>query len=503
MRTGLSSLKWNGSELIARGMPQIPWVGLTQPDGSQIGGDTSPETSVDAGAKTITQKYQWGTVHYVYTNDASRFFVDVTIQNTSSTPVGMFIMEVLQLRFPARPAEYDGGTSMVGWNMGSPTVIHTSFGSGSLALTNEDVASPLMIGWPWALDSAKTVFPLRVLTGGDSMYPTSYPSIDRPIPVGASLHFRLGLRFGAADATNYDLAGDVYQSFAKAYPSTVKWTDRRPIASLFLTSYNGTYAKNPRRWFGDGAVDVTSPAGVAAFQQRLLKYADDSVAICKAEGAQGAITWDAEGEQFPQSTSYIGDPRLIETMAPEIVGAIDAYFKKFTDAGLKIGMTIRPQQLVLSDSNQQASQQDVADPGALMIQKIAYAHSRWGATLFYIDSNGGPDNPMDVKYFRAVAAAFPDVLLIPEQSNLGYYAVSAPYGQLNMGVTGTPPEVLWAYPQAFRVFTVGDADIPDNLAALVNSVRRGDALFFRGWFDSGENPQVKQIYQQAAQGAAN
>ena len=83
---------------------------------------------------------------------------------------------------------------------------------------------------------------------------------------------------------------------------------------------------------------------------------------------------------------------------------------------------------------------------------------------------------MDVKFFRAVAAAFPDVLLIPEQSNLGYYAVSAPYGQLNMGVKGTPEEVLWAYPQAFRVFTVGDADIAGNLGALVTSVRRGCAL---------------------------
>jgi hypothetical protein len=75
-----------------------------------------------------------------------------------------------------------------------------------------------------------------------------------------------------------------------------------------------------------------------------------------------------------------------------------------------------------------------------------------------------------------------------------YYAITAPYGQLNMGCTGTPATVVQTYPNAFSVFTISDADVTDNMAALVSAVARGDALFFRGWFAATENAQVEEIY---------
>jgi hypothetical protein len=497
---GLTSLEWNGTEMLASGAPMISWVSLIQPDGSWSTGDTNCTTTVDVANRILTQKFAWGSISYAYTTTQTQLFADVTIQNTSTTPVGMFIMQLAELKFPQTPTEYDGSDPMVAWNMGNPSIIPTTFGSGKLEISNEDVVNPLMVGWPWSVDSTKTTFPLMILTGQDSMYPTSFPFINRPVPAGGSIEFKIGFRFGAAEASNFALASDLYQTFATAFPYTLQWTDHRPIAQLFLANQNGSYPTNPRCWFGDSTVDTTTAAGIAAFQQRVLAYADQSVAICKAENAQAAVTWDIEGEQFPQATTYIGDPRLVSTLDPEMSGVIDAYFKKFTDAGLKIGMTIRPQQLVLSDSNQQAYQQEVADPGQLMLQKITYAYNRWGATVFYVDSNGGPDNPMDPKFFQEVTKALPGVLLIPEHSNMEYYSITAPYGQLNMGVTGTPGNVLWAYPQAFSVFTISDGDVTDNMAILVNSVMRGDALFFRGWFNANENPQVQQIYQQAAAG---
>ena len=114
--------------------------------------------------------------------------------------------------------------------------------------------------------------------------PHQLPVSQPPHPGRRFPAFSAEPRFGPAGATRNDLASDVYQAFTTAFPSTLTWTDHRPIASLFLTSYNGTYPKNPRRWFGDGAVDITTPAGVVAFQQRLLKDADGAVARCKAEG---------------------------------------------------------------------------------------------------------------------------------------------------------------------------------------------------------------------------
>jgi hypothetical protein len=496
--TGLTSMNWNGTEMLSSGVPNIQYVGLNQPDGSWTSGDTSPTTTADVTDRILTQTYSWGTIRYAYTTTQTQLFVDVTVQNTSSTPVGMFMMQVAAIHFPSTPSQYDGSDPMMAWNMGNPSIIPTSFGAaGTMALTNEDVVNPLMIGLPWALDGAQTVFPVLALTGQDGMLPSSYPEINRQIAAGGSLEFKLGFRFGPAGTTNYQLAGDIYQRLAAAFPQTLQWTDHRPVAQLFLSNYNGTYPTNPRRWFGDSTVDVTTPAGVAAFQQRVLAYAQQSVQICQAENAQAAITWDIEGEQFAQPTSYIGDPRLVDTLAPEISGVIDAYFKTFTNAGIRVGMTIRPQQLVLSDSNQEAAQTEVADPGQLMIQKMTYAYNRWGATVFYVDSNGAPDNPMDPQFFQEVVKALPNVLIIPEHANMEYYSITAPYGQLNMGVTGTPPDVVWTYPQAFSVFTISDADVTDNMTALVNSVARGDALFFRGWFAAAENSQVTQIYSAA------
>ena len=500
--SGLSSLKWNGTEMLATGVPTLSWVGLIQPDGSWATGDSNPTSTADVANQTLTQKFAWGSITYAYTTTATQVFATVTVQNTSSTPMGEFIMQLAEIKFPSTPAEFDGSDPIMAWNMGNPSIIQTSFNGGTLDTTNEDVANPLMIGWPWSLDSGKTTFPLLVLTGGDSMLPSSYPFMDRQVPAGGSITFKIGLRFGPSGATKYQLAGDVYQTFASTFPQTLNWPDKRPIAQIMIANQNGTYATNPRCWFGDFSVDTTTPAGVAAFQQRLLAFADTAVGFCKSENAQAAITWDIEGEQFPQNTTYIGDPTFINTLDPEMSGVVDAYFKKFTDAGIRVGMTIRPQQLVVSGSGSTLSawQQEVADPGALMITKMTYAYKRWGATVFYVDSNGAPDNPMDPKFFQAVAAALPNVLVIPEHSNMEYYAITAPYGQLNMGITGPPADAVWTYPQAFDVFTISDADVTDNITTLVNSVARGDILFFRGWFNANENPQVQQIYQQAAAG---
>jgi hypothetical protein len=507
---GLDSLRWNGTEMLAAGAPAISWVGLVQPDGSWTTGDSNPVTTVDAGNQTLTQKFAWGSITYAYTATQTQMFANVTIQNGSTTPVGEFIMQLAEIEFPSTPKEYDGSDPMVGWGMGNPTIIPATFGEGTgagmgagmLDVTDEDVVNPLMVGWPWSLNGAKTIFPLLVETGGNSMLPSSYPCINRQIPAGGTLRFTIGFRFGPAGSTKEQLAGDVYQRFAAAFPQTLKWTDRRPIAQLFLASQNGTYATNPRCWFGDSSVDTTTAAGIAAFQERVLAYAQQAVAICQGENAQAAITWDIEGEQFPQNTTYIGDPRLIGTLDPEMSGVVDAYFKTFTNAGIRVGMTIRPQQLVVSGSGSTlgAYQEEVADPGALMIEKMSYAYQRWGATVFYVDSNGAPDCPMDPKFFQAVAAALPNVLVIPEHANMEYYSITAPYGQLNMGVTGTPAEITAVYPKAFSVFTISDGDVTGNMGALVSSVERGDALFFRGWFGANENAEVVQIYQEAGGG---
>ncbi len=204
---------------------------------------------------------------------------------------------------------------------------------------------------------------------------------------------------------------------------TLNWTDHRPIGELFPSGSGpaGHSATNPNGWFNDPNVNVTTPAGLAAFRTRLLAYADTSIQVLKWMNAQGAITWDIEGEQYDRA-DYIGDPRLATQLALELAfqNTIDAYFKTFTDAGLRVGVTIRAQD-VQFDANgpYQVTSTNLAKS---LIDKINYAKTHWGATLFYIDSN---DPNMDGAIFKQVSDAVPGVLLIPELQNTKDYAYSA------------------------------------------------------------------------------
>jgi hypothetical protein len=210
--------------------------------------------------------------------------------------------------------------------------------------------------------------------------------------------------------------------------------------------------------------------------------------------AQGMILWDVEGQEFPHATSYLGDPR---SLPPELDGVIDEFFQRFRDAGLRTGLCIRPQRPVRAAYAEGVFQMEVADPVENLNSKIAEAQRRWGCTLFYVDSNGDPSLPLDAGQFKKVAEAHPDVLLIPEQQNLLYYAYTAPYDELRQGVASTPPPVLRAYPGAFSVLQVADGPADERRDELVAAVKRGDILLFRGWFADVYNEKVKGIYREA------
>jgi hypothetical protein len=187
---------------------------------------------------------------------------------------------------------------------------------------------------------------------------------------------------------------------------------------LFLASNYHSSATNPRGWFNDPSLDVTGADGPQRFRKALLDYTDRSIAILKRTGAQGAIVWDLEGEQFPHKTTYIGDPRLLGRLAPEMVPVVDDFFERLRNAGLRVGLTVRPQQLVFD--NGQPRQTQVFDIKHILLEKIDYARARWGVSMFYVDSNGGIRRPDEVWQLRRLAEQRPDILLIPEHHYLPY-----------------------------------------------------------------------------------
>ena len=66
--------------------------------------------------------------------------------------------------------------------------------------------------------------------------------------------------------------------------------------------------------------------------------------------AQGFVFWDPEGSENPHPITYIDDPRLSKTLAPEFDEITDAYFKVLKDVGLRTGVCIRPTQVYCDEA---------------------------------------------------------------------------------------------------------------------------------------------------------
>jgi hypothetical protein len=227
-----------------------------------------------------------------------------------------------------------------------------------------------------------------------------------------------------------------------------------------------------------------------------MASADQTISILRDMNAQGMVLWDVEGEEFKHAITYIGDPRLLPSLAPEMDEFADAYFAKFRDAGFRVGLCVRPQ-VFTKTSGRTPEQRETVDPAKILIDKIAYARKRWDATLFYIDSNGAPNSPLDPDVFRKVVEQFPDVLLIPEHANLQYYAYSAPLRYLSRGTAVTPNQVRSVYPKAFSLINTTDGPIDDRYADLVSAVSHGDVLLYRAWYKDPANAKLKLIYEAA------
>lgn len=198
--------------------------------------------------------------------------------------------------------------------------------------------------------------------------------VSSDLAAGQTTTETLSLRFAAPERTpapDYsdrlrrllEVANDTFADWRTKVPISLKWPDRRPIGGLFPSNYPGCKSSsaadcpNPRGWTwmnGKDAPSITTPAGIAAFEAGALKWMNTSVNYCVdymgggnngPAQCQGLTVWSLEGQQYPQDISYIGAPDMLATLAPEMDAIADKMFKLITDAGLKCGVTLRPQQL--------------------------------------------------------------------------------------------------------------------------------------------------------------
>jgi hypothetical protein len=513
---GLESLSFNGQSLLRSAQE-----GELQPQKSVfravldalLPGPSSGVAMANMQPDTIDLSYRWGRISCAYGKQDNRITMRIEVSNTGPEPLNEFSVRLMELNFPSVPHGGPLEAGMFGFGFKGPEwlldqcppsipsaadlrfvvpIVPVDYGTGTLNFCSDDVDCSLNVPY-------STNFPAR----------TRYPFMIscRDIQPGASKTFNVSLRFGPAGARVQDLSGDVLERYARKYPFQVGWKDRRPIGAIFLAGPQINLASNPRRWVVNfGEIDVTNDKGKAAFRTALLKLADNSVQVLKDTGAQGMITWDPEGEEF-LGACYYGDPRLVPTLAPEIEfkndgakSVIDEYFEKFRAAGLRTGVCIRPQQIAMVDGKPVHQATDDEQAVQILRERIGYAKQRWGCTLFYVDSTATAGRPFYPDVFQAVAQTYPDVLLIPENESMRYFAYSAPLNSyVHHKITSTPAGARMVYPKSFSVLMAPDGDRPEDHDALLTAVRRGDILLFNGWYNGDGAGKIKKLYQEASQ----
>ncbi len=509
---------FGGAVWLADGGPKVTGAFFVKPDGTVYAAATeATETHREGG--TVRLSYPWGEVAVTAAPKPDRLDLatTVTLADGLDTLAALYV-QYGALRFPAEVKLenrawlfYTSGSAA--HNLGGPGVLGVLWGDKTLAFCNEQVVRPLAfgLGAPDAADP--NVRPVVSYTGRHPMARERYPWIDRPVQPGGSDRYALSLRFGEGSALNA-LTADLYVRYGQAYPYELKWEDRRPIGRAFVsTSPREGFPPpgNKRGWFNEAKVDVTTEAGLADFRTRLSAYADTCVRILRENDAQGIIVWDIEGQEQPHQISYLGDPR---SLPPEIEPEVDAFFQKFRDAGLRTGITLRPQRPLRPVYGEQVIQvgfTDRRDRFANLADKIKRAKERWGCTLFYLDSDvewvgdpvaipgaAGHSALKDAQLMADLLRAFPDTLFMPEWEDLRTYAYSAPYTQLNYNKLVEPPDyVRLAYPQSFFVNQCEGAARETQTEPLIGAVRAGNILYIEAWYGSPGNTYVCDLYRRA------
>jgi len=485
-------------------------------------GENNQGTNWDAASKTETYNFRWGTIKIQFSQTPESLEINIREWNRPNSDVILAGASVypLTLHFPTLPrgfvnASYPQGTS----NTSAPSVTVADFGAGQVVDVAPDASKPLY-SMLWPMGTGDAAYSVLVSTTTPDSLPEFFPRHDWPVLPGQTDVFRIALRFAPRGVATHSLAADAYSNWSQQYPAAIKWTDRRVIGTAYLAaspnqSSDNIDGANPRHYLGAG-MDLRTPEGLRLFQSRILAKAGEIVRNLRKLNAQGVITWDIEGQQYPQNTSYVCAPDQIAAAAPEMESVItdtssryvgkkldDAYFSIIRDAGFRVGVCIRPQRFtLLAEGGAQQVQLSAKGAEADMLRKIRYAHDRWGATLFYLDSTVEQNGrPLDATLFQRLAAAFPDILLIPEQSTSRHYAYTAPLKSfLFHNETATDANIRSYYPDAFSCILVNDSDtkrLLQSREALVAAVVAGDILMAHVDYWDPVNTSIVAMYDSA------
>lgn len=452
-------------------------------------------------------KYNFGELLYSCRQEKDVLFLTLTIKNMlpGDTLCGVNLIP-LQMVFPQRPVGFQPLYPYYHYNLDAPSIVTVDFRSGKFSLSNEEMAKNFFTGLIDVTTYDGSVL-YKVWASNipfNGMNTAGVPSLNLKLAPGKSYTYKLALRFYPPGTSVQQMASPVMAAYKNASGIKFSWSDRRMIGALVISSVSKQDGKsNPRGWLPTEKINTLTVAGRADLKAKILAYARQSVTILKDMDAQGMITWDIEGQQFPHAISYVGSPDKIKSVAPEMDAIADEYFNLFRKAGLRTGVCVRPQEFTLNKDGSWAVQKDVRDPASVLIRKIKYAYKRWGCTLFYIDSNVDSTTAlMSASIFKKVQEAVPYALLIPEHQNTRYYEYTAPYEDMRFGMTHMDEMTRAAYPSGFLVINTaegmhdaqGNRRVTDEM--LKASIQEGNILMFRAWYYDPGNAILKKVYQE-------
>lgn len=515
-------------------------------------GDKYKARTFDKTTHTVTTVYDWGSIAVQFSTSGNT--LNVLVAETNNAHSGCILegaaIYLANFHFPKLPARWENlNYPQIAYSTFGPSIITGDWGSGQVTTVDPSATDKLYTGFLNDGSGKPNYYPVASTIAPEGL-PSFAPKYSVPVQPGRTYRFRLSLRFSPSGTPHAKIASDVHASWSRAYPMlpSVKTWDRRPIGTVFLAVSPagggdltrpggcGPHSSNPRNYFRDCKMNVNTTAGLQAFQTRILKVAQTVVTVAQKYDWQGAITWDIEGEEWPQTTSYVCAPEQIAKIAPEMESIVSgqtgalaqyngqklatAYFALQTNSGLKVGVCIRPQQFVLKPDGT-ASQRALPDlhAASLLNTKMRFANSRWGVTMFYADSFVHPDGGnLEPAYFRKLMQANPRFLLMPEINTQNYsvpaiFQFSAPFYNFeyhtDLGTPANTPDVYNFYPSRrvgnsatgpFGVNLINDVNpglLSKHRNALIDAAANGDIMMGHADFDQANNAAIEQIYKAA------
>ena len=212
---------------------------------------------------------------------------------------------------------------------------------------------------------------------------------------------------------------------------------------------------------------------------------------------------------------------MLGVLAPEMDAIADELFAMVKAAGLRVGMTLRPQILTPTpgwntsvppnrapqpyyqrDLFRPDNSSDVQAYAANIVRKASYAITRWHCDMFYVDSTANrADDPLPFEIWDLVSAALPNTVFFPEETSINDFATVAPLqNDWSDAAIGVNPAAKLIWPGAYN-FQLLQNDINLTKTPIdewVSLVREGDILSVSAWYADDQTTIIKQIYEMAA-----